>query len=277
MTSRLPRGVDVTQTLSPTYPEFPTFAATLASSRQISINLRLAPYLLWLFPLCTRPFSNILHPHHHHLHDFQLYQAQATSNFDLSATMSALIASIGGLGLLFNNYTVGSLNLFFFWMTWTTLILSHPPLRVQIFTVLFTRILFFFIPALIFTCFDWVLPKLAGKHEFVQSKGAKTFKVPIGRGKTKELRFSNINKDTVFAIMMTLLNFLLGVAVQAGIEYIATDIFKKDRPLKVTSTLPMPWSMGKSIFYAMLLREVCFLKPKNSLSEALCVYANAST
>ncbi|KAF3941599.1 hypothetical protein ABW19_dt0208171 [Dactylella cylindrospora] len=178
--------------------------------------------------------------------------------------MSALIGSLGGLGglgLLFNNYTASSLNLFFFWMTWTTLILSHPPLRVELIATIFVRILFFFIPALIFTLFDNLLPSLAGKEPRVRSASRKSVSIPTGKGKKKQIQISNVNRGTFFAIFMSLGNLLLGVAVQAIMEYLAVNIFRRGRLLRVTSALPMPWDMAKGIFYAMALRETLTYYP----------------
>ncbi|KAF3935381.1 hypothetical protein ABW20_dc0100902 [Dactylellina cionopaga] len=175
--------------------------------------------------------------------------------------MSALLGSLGGLGLLLNNYTASSLNLFFFWMTWTTLILSHPPLRVELFVTFLTRFVFFFLPAIIFTLFDNLLPSLAGKEPYVKSASQKTISVPTGRGKKKQVRFSNFNRGTLFAIFMTLGNLLLGLGVQAITEYIAVDIFGKERLLKVDSSLPYPWDVAKQIGYAIILREILIYYP----------------
>ncbi|KAK6340502.1 hypothetical protein TWF696_008828 [Orbilia brochopaga] len=175
--------------------------------------------------------------------------------------MSAIIGSLGGLGLLFNNYTASSLNLFFFWMTWTTLILSHPPLRVELIATFFVRILFFYIPALIFTIFDNLVPSLAGKEPRVQSSSRKTISIPTGKGKKKQVRFSNINNGLIFAVLMSLGNTLLGIAVQTILEYINVDLFKRQRLLRITSALPYPWDMAKGIGYAIILREILIYYP----------------
>ncbi|KAK6540640.1 hypothetical protein TWF694_008034 [Orbilia ellipsospora] len=175
--------------------------------------------------------------------------------------MSALIGSLGGLGLLLNNYTASSLNLFFFWMTWTTLVLSHPPLRVELFVTFIARFIFFFVPALIFTLFDNLVPSLAGKEPYVKSPSQKSLTVPIGRGKKKRVQVSNLNSGTIFAIAMTLGNLLLGIGVQAIMEYITVEIFGRERLLRVSSSLPYPWDMAKGIGYAVVLREILIYYP----------------
>ncbi|KAF5016745.1 hypothetical protein F66182_11466, partial [Fusarium sp. NRRL 66182] len=54
-----------------------------------------------------------------------------------------------------------SLNLLFFWMTWTTLVLSHSPLRVELFGTLAIRLVFYLAPSIFFFAFDTILPYAA--------------------------------------------------------------------------------------------------------------------
>ncbi|KAJ6262648.1 hypothetical protein Dda_3460 [Drechslerella dactyloides] len=178
--------------------------------------------------------------------------------------MSAIIGSLGGFGLLFNNYTASSLNLFFFWMTWTTLILSHPPLRVELIATLFIRLLFFFLPALIFTVFDNLIPSLAGKEprdSRAKPSSRKTASALTGKRKKKQACVETITNGPVFAVLMSLGNILLGIAVQAIAEYVSVDLFKRGRLLRITSALPYPWDMARGIAYAMILREILIYYP----------------
>ncbi|KAK6358759.1 hypothetical protein TWF730_008078 [Orbilia blumenaviensis] len=181
--------------------------------------------------------------------------------------MSALIGSLGGLGLLLNNYTASSLNLFFFWMTWTTLIMSHPPLRVELIATFFARFIFFLVPALIFTLFDNLLPSLAGKEPYVKSASRKSVSVPTGRGKKKNLQISNANRGTLFAIFMSVGNIMLGIGVQAILEYIVVDVFGRPRLLRISSTFPYPWDMAKGAAYAMILREIMIYYPHRHIHQ----------
>jgi len=179
--------------------------------------------------------------------------------------MSGILGSLGGLGLLFNNYTAGSINLFFFWMTWTTLIFSHPPLRVEIIATFMTRFVFFLIPSLIFTLFDGILPSLVGKDasqaSSKSSSNTKTLNIPVGRGKRKQVRVTNFDGSTFYAIGMTLGNIFLGLVIQAGLEYVTVDIFRGRRMLQVTSALPLPWEVGTGILKAMAMREILIYYP----------------
>ncbi|KLU83793.1 hypothetical protein MAPG_02844 [Magnaporthiopsis poae ATCC 64411] len=54
-----------------------------------------------------------------------------------------------------------SLNLIFFYMTWATLVLSHSPLRIEVFGTLAVRLLLYVAPSLLFLTFDTLLPSLA--------------------------------------------------------------------------------------------------------------------
>ncbi len=51
-----------------------------------------------------------------------------------------------------------SLNLLFFYLTWTTLVLSHSALRIELFGTLVIRIIFYILPATLFLAFDAALP-----------------------------------------------------------------------------------------------------------------------
>jgi hypothetical protein len=51
-------------------------------------------------------------------------------------------------------------------------------------------------------------------------------------------------------------NIFLGTAIQAGIEVLFTYVLQIRSALKVTTTLPMPWSIAKEMLRALLLREV---------------------
>src|ERR1700722_10490662 len=61
---------------------------------------------------------------------------------------------------LFSSYTT-SLNLLFFTLNWYLLLLSHPPLMVEIYGLSVIRLAFFLLPALLFLAFDAGLPDLS--------------------------------------------------------------------------------------------------------------------
>lgn len=62
----------------------------------------------------------------------------------------------------FSSYST-SLNLLFFYLTWSTLILSNPPLKIEALGTLGIRALFYILPALGFLAFDGTASNLAIK------------------------------------------------------------------------------------------------------------------
>jgi hypothetical protein len=144
-----------------------------------------------------------------------------------------------------------SLNLVFFWMTWSTLVLSQPPLKVEIIGTLAVRILFFVIPATLFLLFDTLLPSLTVG---IKRQGASA--LPTRTGGVAGARREDGRPQWYQVIGLSLLNICLGVAVQAGVEILFTDIFQIRSALRVTTTLPMPWSIAKELIRSLLLREV---------------------
>ncbi|UKZ83272.1 hypothetical protein TrVFT333_011079 [Trichoderma virens FT-333] len=119
-----------------------------------------------------------------------------------------------------------SLNLLFFYMTWSTLVLSQPPIVVHITGILAIRIVFFLIPSLLTLFFDVSLPSLAegikhGGRSALPPRDAKSLAKLLG---------------------LVLLNLVILTAVEAGISF-AFIFFLKQPVFKTTTTLP---SHGKS-------------------------------
>ncbi|KAH8783965.1 hypothetical protein BGZ57DRAFT_884216 [Hyaloscypha finlandica] len=141
-----------------------------------------------------------------------------------------------------------SLNLLFFYMTWSTLVLSQPPLKVEVVAVLGTRLLFFLVPSLFFLLFDSIIPSLSVSFKTQGADGLPT----RGRGATR----GGNGTQWYQIIGVSLLNILLSVAIQAGVELLFTEVFHIRSALKVTTTLPMPWSIAKDVLRGLLLREV---------------------
>ncbi len=134
-----------------------------------------------------------------------------------------------------------SLNLLFFYMTWSTLILSHEPLYVEVIGTLAIRFLFFVVPSTLFLAFDTAVPSLAGNLKAqgdvalpTKKKGSKIYMV----------------------VGMAVLNVVLGVALQAGVEMLFTRAIGVRSALKVTTTLPTPWGIAMSLLKGFILREV---------------------
>ncbi|OJJ35430.1 hypothetical protein ASPWEDRAFT_509594 [Aspergillus wentii DTO 134E9] len=143
-----------------------------------------------------------------------------------------------------SSYTT-SLNLVFFYMTWTTLVLSHPPLRVELFGTLAVRVLFFVLPSLLFFLFDILTPSAA-----VVLKAQGEAGLP-GGSKRGKIRWKEIK-----VAGWALINLAMGIAIQVAIEQVRTEVFGTKSALKVSMKLPMPWEIVKDLLRGTLGREV---------------------
>ena len=140
----------------------------------------------------------------------------------------------------FSSYST-SLNLLFFYLTWSTLVLSHPPLKVEIIGTLAVRFLFYILPSTLFLFFDSVLPSAAAG---LKAHGDVALPSNGEKGKWWKVGLVSVG------------NVLLGVALQAGVEALFTEVLHIRSALKVTTTLPMPWGIAKDLVRGLLLREV---------------------
>lgn len=123
-------------------------------------------------------------------------------------------------------------------------VLSQPPLKVEVVGSLAIRILFFLVPSLFFFLFDSIIPSLSVSFKTQGDRG-----LPTRGGRGSKPQWYQI-------IGVSLLNILLSVAIQAGVELLFTEVFQIRSALKVTTTLPMPWSIAKDVLRGLLLREV---------------------
>lgn len=154
--------------------------------------------------------------------------------------MFDMLITLSGLSLLFTSSTSWStsLNLLFFYLTWSTLLLSHPPLHIELAGTLVIRLLFFWTPALLFQLFDALLPSLA---RTIKLRGAASI-APA------RLR--------LHALAYAFLNTLLGVAAQGAVEYTLTRGLGRKSALRIASTLPMPGEILWGVLRGVLLREL---------------------
>ncbi|KAJ5158623.1 uncharacterized protein N7500_008274 [Penicillium coprophilum] len=137
-----------------------------------------------------------------------------------------------------------SLNLLFFYLTWSTLVLSHSRLRVELFGTIAVRVLFFALPSILFFLFDILTPSAA---ILIKAHGATG--LPGGRRRrrihAKELKIAG----------WSLFNLCLSIAVQGVLETILVQTLGKRSALKVSLKLPMPFEICKDLTMAMLGRE----------------------
>ena len=145
-----------------------------------------------------------------------------------------------------------SLNLLFFYITWSTLVLSHAPLKVEMIGSVAVRVLFFIVPSLVFLLFDSALPTVAVS---IKTQGATA--LPTRTISSGSRRKSSRQQNVWWLITCVGLgNLLLGVALQAGVELLFTHVLHIRSALKVTTTLPSPWHMIKDLLRGFLVREV---------------------
>jgi len=161
----------------------------------------------------------------------------------------SFLLNIPGLSFLliptFSSYST-SLNLLFFYLTWSTLILSHPPLKVEFIGTLAIRLLFYILPSIGFLLFDAALPGLAVN---IKEHGEPALVLSDEQGGKKNGRWWKM-------IGVSIGNVLLSVLLQTGIEYLFTQVLHTRSALKVSTTLPIPWGIFKDLFRGLLLREV---------------------
>ena len=138
------------------------------------------------------------------------------------------------------SYTT-SLNLLFFTLNWYILLLTHPPLSVEIIGLTLVQLLCFVLPGLLFLGLDVGLPSLAGA---VKTQGE--FALPGRLGGRK------VGKIAAWSVA----NVVLGVALLAGIETLLTKALGWRTALSLSKSMPMPWSIAKQVVVLLIARGV---------------------
>jgi hypothetical protein len=141
---------------------------------------------------------------------------------------------------LFSSYST-SLNLLFFTLNWYLLLLSHPPLVVEIYGLSIIRLGFFVLPALLFLAFDAGLPDLA---KSLKAQGKYGLPSRLGR------------KRGLYVLGWSLFNTVLGVALTIGLELFFSKVLRVRSLLSISKRLPFPWQAVQSVIVGLLLRGV---------------------
>ena len=140
-----------------------------------------------------------------------------------------------------------TLNFFFFYITWSTLILSHPPLRVEFIGTLAIRLVFYVLPSLFFFGFDALLPSAARS---LKAKKLGDDALPLlGASRSETLKFLR-------TIAFCILNVLLATMVQILIEILFTRFLGIRSALRVVTTPPSPFSILKHLAIGYILRDI---------------------
>ena len=190
---------------------------------------------------------------------------------DALFSTTAPFLSIAAVPLLTNYST--SLNLLFFYLTWSTLLLSHSPLKVEAIGTLAVRLLFYLLPSYGFLAFDCLAPSVSVA---VKEHGE------IGVANSEEHKRGAWQRVALFST----LNVLLGIAVQTAVEVLLTQVLHVRSALKITTTLPFPYGVVKDLVKVYAAREASLSIFKNpfphfalgedlSISTSLCSHPKA--
>ncbi|PGH01377.1 hypothetical protein GX51_05309 [Blastomyces parvus] len=137
-----------------------------------------------------------------------------------------------------------SFNIIFFYVTWITLVLSSPPLKVEIVGTCATRILLYLVPSALFFLFDLLLPSAAVVIKAQAAQG-----LPVSKkGKRCWKRALKVAGWAVF-------NLFLGIFLQALVETVLTKVLRAKSAIKVAARLPLPWDIVKDLVFGLAGRE----------------------
>jgi hypothetical protein len=152
--------------------------------------------------------------------------------------MDVITGYFGLSSILSSNYVASSLNLMFFWMTWTTLIMTQPPLRVELLGSFAVRVLFYWIPTLLFTLFEVAMPGLSSD---LKIRGGPAV----------------VEKDKFRIALNGLMNQLIATGIQGVVQFIYARLLMHKKPVfNIGTTLPFPWQIAKEIILILAVREL---------------------
>lgn len=131
-----------------------------------------------------------------------------------------------------------SLNLLFFYMTWSTLVLSHSPLKIELVGVAALRSVLWLAPSLVFLALDTLVPSVTAS---IKQGGASALPPRDVRALAR-------------LVALALFNLALGTATEGAVSFAAatalgTPVFR------TSTTLPLPWQMAKHVALLLAARE----------------------
>ena len=146
-----------------------------------------------------------------------------------------VLLSIPLISTLFTPSWSTSINILFFYATWSTLVLTHDAPTIHALALLALRVVLWLAPSLLFLAFDTLLPSLA---EGIKLAGA----WPMSRRPMRLLG-------------LAVFNMLLVTAIEGALSYGFT--YATRQPLfRTSTTLPLPWQLFKHILILLTAREV---------------------
>jgi hypothetical protein len=145
------------------------------------------------------------------------------------------------LALPFYSSPATSFNLLLFTANWYILLLTHPPIQVELYGILFVRLLFYVLPSLLFLLFDSLLPTVTA-----QIKAQGDLGLP-GRQSSKK---------QALIVFWSLANVALGLVCHVGVEEALTRGLRLRSALSLSKRLPLPYDMVKAIAMLLVIRGV---------------------
>ncbi|OAL04163.1 hypothetical protein IQ06DRAFT_270689 [Phaeosphaeriaceae sp. SRC1lsM3a] len=164
----------------------------------------------------------------------------------LLAPFTVPLASILAIPMLSSWST--SLNLVFLSLAWTTIAATYSPLQLEAFAPLFIRLTLYIFPSLVFLLFDIGVPSLSSEFK---SQGQLGIATRQKGGRRKMWRVAG----------WSCINVVLAVALQAGIEFLVTDVLRMRSLLQIKGSkwtlnhLPYPWTMIKHAVMGLAARN----------------------
>ncbi|KFY39973.1 hypothetical protein V494_03730, partial [Pseudogymnoascus sp. VKM F-4513 (FW-928)] len=136
-------------------------------------------------------------------------------------------------------------------MSWSSLVLQNSPLSVEIIGTLGARLIFFLLPATLFLLIDTIVPSLVVGFK-IQGASA----LPTRTGGVRGAKKSKGTPPVWKVIGVSLFNLLLSAGIQALVELLFTEVLHIHSAMKITTTLPLPWTIGKDILRGLVIREI---------------------
>lgn len=146
-----------------------------------------------------------------------------------------VLLSIPILSVLFRPSITTSVNLIFFYATWSSLVLSHDPISIHASALLVLRVVFWLIPALLFFVFDNLIPSVAGSIKFAGS---------VSRPRRP---FSLLG--------LAIFNMVLVTFVESALSFLF-HLVTGQTLFRMNTTLPLPWQIFKHHCILFTAREV---------------------
>lgn len=159
-----------------------------------------------------------------------------------------VLLSVPLISTLFTPSWSTSINLLFFYATWSTLVFTHDPIAIHATSLFAMRVFLWLIPSLLFLTFDSLVPSLAASIKFAGHAGLPSWTRGKGGKGSAPYRAPRLIGLAVF-------NLTLLTAVEGGLAH-AFRFFVGQPLFRTSTTLPLPWQIFKHIATLFAAREV---------------------